>query len=81
MRKNSNGFQWNASCQQAFDDLKQRLTSHLVLTYPVFTLPFIVYTDASQGAIEAVLSQVQEGEENVIAYWSPQLQKAEHNYY
>ena len=79
-RKTSNGFQWNAMCQQAFEDLRQKLTSPPVLAYPMFNLPFIVHTDASDGAIGAVLSQIQEGEEHVIAYWSRQLQKAERNY-
>ena len=79
-KKNTKGFQWDAACQQAFDDLKRRLTSPPTLTYPVFTLPFIVHTDASERAIGGVLSQVQEGEEWVIAYWSRQLNKAERNY-
>ena len=79
-QKTSKGFQWNDLCQQAFDDLKRRLTSPPILTYPVFTLPFIVHTDALERAIGAVLSQVQEGEEQVIAYWSHQLNKAERNY-
>ena len=79
-KKNTKGFQWDAACQQAFDDLKQRLTSPPILTYPVFTLPFIVHADASERAIGGVLSQVQEGEERVIGYWSRQLNKAERNY-
>ena len=48
--------------------------------FNVFTLPFIVHTDASERAIGGVLSQVQEGEERVIVYWSQQLNKAEHYY-
>ena len=31
--------------------------------------------------IGGVLSQVQDSHERVIAYWSRQLRKAEHNYY
>ena len=54
------------------------MTSPPILTYPVFTLPFIVHTDASERAIGGVLSQVQEGEERVIVYWS--LNKVERNY-
>ena len=74
-KKNTKGFQWDPACQQAFDDLKQQLTSPPILTYPVFTLLFIVHTDASERAIGGVLSQVQEGEERVIAYWSRQLNR------
>ena len=54
------------------------MTSPPILTYPVFTLPFIVHTDASERTIGGVLSQVQEGEERVIVYWS--LNKVERNY-
>ena len=51
-----------------------------ILTYPDFTIPFIVSTDASSTAIGGILSQVHDGGEKVVAYWSRQLQKAEHSY-
>ena len=79
-RKTSNEFCWNDNCQEAFELLKQRLTSAPILAFPNFEIPFIVYTDASEYAMGAVLSQVQEGRERVIAYWSRQLRKAERNY-
>ena len=37
-------------------------------------------TDASATAIGAILSQVHNGNERVLAYWSRQLQKSERNY-
>jgi len=40
----------------------------------------VLYTDASELAVGAVLSQHQNGREIVIAYWSRQLTKPEHNY-
>ena len=40
----------------------------------------MLYVDASDTAIGAVLSQSQNGQEQVISYWSRQLQKAERNY-
>jgi len=46
----------------------------------VFSEPFILSTDASDGTIGGILSQVKDGKEHVIAYWSQQLQKAECNY-
>lgn len=79
-RKTASGFQWNEICQQAFELLKEHLVSPPILAYPQFDRPFILYTDASEGAIGAVLSQMEDGRERVIAYWSRQLTKAERNY-
>jgi len=78
--KNCKKFQWTASCQQAFEALKLKLTSPPILSYPDFSHPFILHSDASATAIGAVLSQLQSGRETVICYWSRQLTKAERNY-
>ena len=80
LRKNSGGYVWNDQCQLSFNLIKQKLANPPILTYPDFRLPFIVATDASSTAIGGVLSQVQDGVEKVVAYWSRQLQKAERNY-
>eukprot|EP00731_Ephydatia_muelleri_P031170 Em0022g684a len=49
--------------------------------YPNFKLPFLLNTDASNDAIGAVLSQLDEqGNEWVLAYASRLLSKAESNY-
>jgi hypothetical protein len=50
------------------------------MAYQNFKLPFILTTDASEVAIGAILSQVQEGKERPIAYASQQLNTAEQNY-
>ena len=73
-------FQWDASCQTAFDQLKCKLTKAPILSYPDFTLPFILQTDASDTAIGGILSQSHDGHETVICYWSRQLNKAERNF-
>ena len=39
-------FVWTLSCQQAFDYLKDRLTSAPILMLPNFDLPFAVHYDA-----------------------------------
>ena len=43
-------------------------------------VPFVLHTDVSNSAMGAVLSQVQEGHEREITYWSRQLDKAQWNY-
>ena len=63
-----------------FDELKCKLTTAPVLSYPDFTLPFTLYTDASDTALGGILSQSHDGHEYVISYWSKQLTKAERNY-
>ncbi|CAC5384657.1 unnamed protein product [Mytilus coruscus] len=74
--KNSR-YAWNDECQRSFEQLKNALTSTNVLAYPLPNLPFILATDASDEAVGAVLSQIQDGFERVI-YCSIHEQIYEH---
>ena len=76
LHKNNKAFAWTAECDTSFNILKTKLTTPPVLTFPQFKAPFIVATDASDHAIGGVLSQIQDGQEKVVAYWSCQLQKS-----
>ena len=78
--KTSKSFNWTPEFDAAFNTLKAKLTSPPILAYPCFADPFMVSTDASGKAIGGVLSQLHDGQDKVIAYWSSQLSKAEHNY-
>ena len=73
-------FEWTSACQTAFDELKQALLTAPVLAYPQSKTEFILDTDASGDGLGAVLSQVQDGEERPVAYWSKTLSPAERNY-
>src|SRR5436190_11565782 len=73
-------FEWTSEQQNAFDILKEKLTTAPVLKYPDFTQEFIVTTDASDYAIGAVLSQGTVGQDRPIAYASRVLSRAEQNY-
>ena len=73
-------FIWSEECMNAFDTLKRKLTESPILAHPDFEKEFILDTDASDVAIAAVLSQVIEGREHVIAYASRTLNKHERQY-
>ncbi|WVZ90551.1 hypothetical protein U9M48_036843 [Paspalum notatum var. saurae] len=69
-------FQWTSACQKAFEELKKRLTTAPVLTFPDMHKPFSVYCDALRLGLGCVLMQ----EGKVIAYASRQLRDHEKNY-
>ena len=73
-------FNWTDKEQNAFEYLRNCLTTKPILAYPDFELPFIVFTDASNVGLGAILSQIQGGKERVIAYASRHLNHAERNY-
>jgi transposase InsO family protein len=73
-------WKWIEEHEKAFLQLKWCLTHSPVLTFPRRQGRFILDTDASHDAIGAVLSQIQDNEEKVIAYASHKLTKAERGY-
>jgi len=73
-------FHWSDECQQAFDKLKSTLAGAPVLALPRDEGNFILDCDASETAIGAVLSQVQDGEERPICYASQLYNRHEKNY-
>ena len=73
-------FVWTQDCQEAFDTLKKAMTTAPVLNFPRGDGQFISDTDASNLSIGAVLSQIQDGEEKPILFYSKSLSKPQRNY-
>ncbi|KAI9560471.1 hypothetical protein GHT06_014495 [Daphnia sinensis] len=72
---------WKHEQKEAFNALKQRLTSSPILMHPDLTsAQYSIDTDASQYGIGAILRQNQQGEEVVIAYTSKHLSDREANW-
>ena len=73
-------FEWCSECEAAFQMLKSRLCSPLILAYPDFIRPFHHYTDVSKSTIGFILGQVVDGKEHVIAYGGRELTLQESRY-
>ena len=71
---------WTEQCEQAFNTLKYRLTSTSILILPRYDQEFILDVDASGDGLGAVLSQIIDGKDCVVAYASRTLTKAERKY-
>jgi hypothetical protein len=74
--KNDTKFNWSSKCNEAFEQLKELLTTAPVLAQPDIEKPFDVYCDASGSGLDCVLMQ----EGRVIAYASRQLRQHEEHY-
>ena len=73
-------FLWDSDTENAFQQLKCLLTTTPVLSFMSDEGALILDTDASGIAIGAVLSQKQDNEEKVIAYFSRSLDRTQRQY-
>ncbi|MBV2113416.1 MAG: hypothetical protein KUF82_20885, partial [Candidatus Thiodiazotropha sp. (ex Ctena orbiculata)] len=73
-------FHWDDKCYKAFQDLKACLIKSPILSFPKRSGTFVLDSDASLHGIGAVLSQIQNDEEKVIAYASRTLNPAQQQY-
>jgi hypothetical protein len=69
-------FKWTQKCQEAFEALKEKLTTVPILVLPDVHKPFSVYYDACYTGLGCVLMQ----EGRVVAYSSRQLKVHEKIY-
>ena len=73
-------WQWAAKHEKAFQQLRQAMVEAPVLALPNAYDPFILDTDASDVAVGAELSQLQDGVERPVAFASKVLQSAQVKY-
>lgn len=71
-------FLWSPECQEAFEILKHKVMTPPVLSFPNFSEPFVLQTDASDKAIGAVLMN---SDHRPVAFLSRKLKKYEVNYH
>ena len=69
-------FDWDDRCEEAFQELKRRLTLAPILIIPDMGHGYTVYCDASRARLGCVLMQ----SGRVVAYGSRQLKNHEQNY-
>ena len=63
-------FEWKETHHSAFMKLKEAIIQTPILRYPDTTKPYIVYTDASDDACRAQLSQTHDRTEFPVAFLS-----------
>ena len=80
LTKKNRPFVWQLEQEKAFEQLKELLCTAPMLAYPIPGKKFILDTDASAYGIGGVLSQLIDGQERVIGYYSRVLGKPEKNY-
>ncbi|ESK87968.1 hypothetical protein Moror_10843, partial [Moniliophthora roreri MCA 2997] len=81
LTKKAQKFEWTTTCQIAFNLLKKKILSELVLLMPDMDQPFIIEVDASKWATGAVLRQQgTDGEWHPCGYLSKLLSPMEQNY-
>ena len=74
-------FDWGEAQEEAFQELKDLLSEHVLLSAPIEEAQTVLVTDASDKGLGAVLMQVdKEGEIHVIEFASKSLSKAEQNW-
>lgn len=79
--KKETRWNWDKDCQQAFDKVKELVTSDLILTHYSTDKPITLAVDASPYGLGAVFShRMSDGSDKPIAFASRSLSPAEKNY-
>jgi hypothetical protein len=73
-------FQWTPDLEATFQTVKEALCTSSILAYPQ-PREGLVVDRASHVGIRGALSQIQDGRERVIVYYSKTLNKTERSYH
>ncbi|CAM1312816.1 Uncharacterised protein at_DN1651, partial [Pycnogonum litorale] len=73
-------FMWTKHHDDVFNNAKSVISSGLVVHAPVGNGRFIISTDASISGLGSMITQMQNGQEKIIAYASRTLHPYERNY-
>ena len=71
---------WSPEMVEAFHTILTIISSSCKLTIPVLADMFTLHTDASGLGVGATLNVVRDGKEEAVAFYSRQLQGAQHRY-
>ena len=71
---------WTKDCENAFQNLKNKLSSAPILAYADITKPFVLHIDACRNGLGAILLQEHDGNLKPVACASKSLQQSEKNY-
>src|SRR5205085_1490245 len=77
---NRGEWRWTEVEQRAFYSLRCHLTMPEPLAHPDMAIPFSVYVDSSGTGMGAILTQIQNGREVVISFWSRSLTAPQRNW-
>ena len=69
-------WKWTPTCEKSFQTIKRILSKEVLLSYPDFSIPFEIHTDASDVQLGAVVSQ----NNKPIAFYTRKLNPAQTRY-
>jgi len=79
--KKYEAFRWTVECHKEFDILKEKTSTTPILIFPKWEIEFHVHVDALGIILEAILTQLGEGNmDHPIYFSSIKLSQAKHNY-
>lgn len=74
-------YKWTPQADLAFVNIKKALVNSPILALPDYNLPFRIHCDASNVGVGAMLTQLQNNSEKVIAYYSAKLTPTQQRYF